>query len=155
MGRGKLSYEEICLLSENPNVLEVNENRIVYTNEFKKRFMEAYVSERKGPTQIFREAGFDTAILGSKRIERAAARWRESYAAGSLGEYMDGTVRHRELLENPELSEKEKKKLTLQQANRKLSKKQKQIDMLRLENEMLRKHIHLLLSNQKANESNS
>ncbi len=148
MGRGKLSSDEIRLLSENPNVLEVNANRIIYTNEFKKRFMEEYLSGHKGPTQIFRDAGFDTAILGSKRIERAAARWRESYAAGSLGAYKDGEIRHRELMEDPDLTDKQKKKLTLQQANRKLSRKQKQIEMLRQENEMLRKHIHLLLSNQ-------
>jgi len=149
MGRGKLSYDEVCLLSENPYVLEVSENRIVYTNEFKKRFMEAYLYEQKGPTQIFREAGFDTAILGSKRIERAASRWRESYAAGSLGDYKDGSIRHKELLDDPEMSKEQKQKLTLKQANRKLSKKQKQIDMLLKENEMLRKHIHILLAEQK------
>jgi len=90
-------------------------------------------------------------VLGSKRIERAAARWRESYAAGSLGEYKDGVIRHRELLEDPDLTEKQKKKLTLQQANRKLSKKQRQIEMLIQENEMLRKHIHLLLTKQDLN----
>lgn len=151
MGRGKLNEDEIRLLTENPNVLEVSENRIIYTNEFKKHFMEEYISGHKGPTQIFREAGFDIGILGSKRIERAAARWRESYAAGSLGTYKDGTIRHREVLENPDLTEKQKKKLTLQQANRKLSKKQRQIEMLKQENEMLRKHIHLLISKQELN----
>lgn len=151
MGRGRLSSDEIRLLSENPNVLEVSENRIIYTNEFKKLFMEEYLSGHKGPTQIFRDAGFDTAVLGSKRIERAAARWRESYAAGSLGAYKDGEIRHRELMEDPDLTDKEKKKLTLQQANRKLSKKQRQIEMLKQENEMLRKHIHLLLTKQELN----
>jgi len=39
MGRGRLSNDEIRLLSENPHVLEVSENRIIYTNEFKKIFM--------------------------------------------------------------------------------------------------------------------
>lgn len=146
MGRGKLSYDEICLLSKNPYVLEVSENRIVYANEFKKKFMEAYLNEHKGPTQIFREAGFDTNILGSKRIERAASRWREAYAAGSLGDYKDGYIRHKELLENPELSKEQKEKMTLQQVTRKLTKKQKQVDMLIMENEMLRKQIHFLLA---------
>lgn len=45
--------------------------------------MEEYI-EGKKPTQIFKDAGFDPSVLGSKRIERASARWRESYASGSL-----------------------------------------------------------------------
>ncbi|MEE0771674.1 MAG: HTH domain-containing protein [Anaerovoracaceae bacterium] len=84
MGRGRLSKDEIRILRESPYVLDINENRIIYTDEFKLMFMAEYLSG-KGPTQIFREAGFDPVILGSKRIERAAARWKESYAAGSLG----------------------------------------------------------------------
>ena len=39
----------------------------------------------KKPTAIFRDAGFDVKALGSKRIERACARWKESYEAGTLG----------------------------------------------------------------------
>ncbi len=50
--------------------------------------MEEYLSGKK-PTRIFREAGFDVKILGSKRIERAAANWKESYNANSLGLYED------------------------------------------------------------------
>lgn len=88
MGRGRLSPEEVQLLKENPNVLEVFDNRIIYTNEFKVRFVQEYRSG-KGPTQIFREAGFNVAVLGSKRIERAAANWKESYYANSLGLYED------------------------------------------------------------------
>ena len=37
------------------------------------------------PVQIFRDAGFDIDMLGSKRIERACARWKESYESGTLG----------------------------------------------------------------------
>ena len=39
----------------------------------------------KKPTAIFKDAGFDVKVLGSKRIERACARWKESYEAGTLG----------------------------------------------------------------------
>ena len=46
--------------------------------------MREYLETGKGPTQIFREAGFDTDLLGPKRIERAAAHWREAYSAGRL-----------------------------------------------------------------------
>lgn len=86
MGRGNLTLEEINILKKNPNVASVNENRIIYSTEFKFHFMKEYTSGKK-PTRIFKEAGFDAAILGSKRIERASARWRESYKAGSLGKF--------------------------------------------------------------------
>lgn len=86
MARGSLTAEEIRILNQNPYVSEVNENRVIYTTEFKQHFVREYLSG-KGPTTIFREAGFDTAILGSKRIERAAARWRESYPSGVMHDY--------------------------------------------------------------------
>lgn len=85
MGRGKLTHEEIKILKENPYVQDVNENRVLYTDEFKKLFIEEYFNGKK-PMTIFVEAGFDVGILGSKRIERASARWREANASGSLAE---------------------------------------------------------------------
>jgi hypothetical protein len=84
MGRGKLSEEEIRILKKNPYVIDVNERGISYSEEFMFLFIREYVQGRK-PTDIFRSAGFDTKILGSKRIERACARWKESYEAGTLG----------------------------------------------------------------------
>lgn len=84
MGRGQLTIEEQRILKDNRYVLDVNESAISYTNEFKFHFMEEYMDGKK-PTQIFRDAGFDVKMLGSKRIERATARWKESYQAGSLG----------------------------------------------------------------------
>lgn len=94
MGRGNLTPEEKKILSKNPFVLCVNGNCISYSNEFKQYFMKEYCSG-KGPTKIFAEAGFDPKILGSKRIERAAARWRESYAAGTLGKYESSYIRRK------------------------------------------------------------
>lgn len=86
MGRGRFTKEEIRELRENPYVSAVSETRIIYTNEFKHKFVEEYMNGRK-PTEIFREAGFDVKALGSKRIERACARWKESFYAGTLGMY--------------------------------------------------------------------
>ena len=85
MGRGKLTKEEVEILRKNPYVKDVNENRVMYTEEFKLRFINEYFSG-KTPTAIFVEAGFDVRILGSKRIERASARWREANASGNLAQ---------------------------------------------------------------------
>ena len=83
MSRSKLTQQEIQELRENPYVIYVDEKRIIYSDEFKQRFIEEYMCNRK-PSQIFRDAGFDVATLGSKRIERACYRWRESFRAGTL-----------------------------------------------------------------------
>ena len=84
MGRGNLNEEEIRTLRENPYVVDVNERGVSYSKDFKFLFIKEYMQGKK-PTAIFRDAGFDVQALGSKRIERACARWKESYEAGTLG----------------------------------------------------------------------
>lgn len=121
MGRGSLTSEEIQILKDNPYVLDVMDSRIIYTREFKVHFMNEYSSGKK-PTQIFRDAGFDTKILGSKRIERAAANWKESYASNSFGMY------HGQKLRSVELEEENQQKIAeLQQEIETL---QKQVKIL-------------------------
>ena len=85
MGRGNFTKAEMETLLRNPYVADVNEKSISYSTEFKFLFMNEYIKGKR-PTQIFRDAGFDIGILGSKRIERACARWKESYQSGTLGE---------------------------------------------------------------------
>lgn len=107
MGRGKLTQEEIKILKKNPNVISVNEDRIVYSDSFKKYFVEQYFMGEK-PGNIFRSAGFDLKILGSKRIERASYRWRESFEAGTLGLYADTSMSHEAEMKDKELVQAEK-----------------------------------------------
>ena len=78
MGKSELTKKEIAALKKNKYVVNVSETRITYSEEFKARFIREYLDGRK-PTEIFRDAGFDVAMLGSKRIERSSARWREMY----------------------------------------------------------------------------
>ena len=118
MGRGRLTPEEVQLLYENPYVQEVKGNQIIFTDDFKKHFIQEYVDAGKGPTQIFREAGFDTKVLGTKRIERAASRWKESYASGTLGAYS--------------------------KTDKKVDKQKEQIKALKEENKLLKRQIQLL-----------
>ena len=119
MGRGSLSESEVQIILKNPYVREVKGSHVIYTQEFKRHFMKEY-QEGKGPTRIFREAGFDVAILGSKRIERAAARWRETNIS----------------------------KLTEEQSQTPAQKKEEhiyiRIEALEQENALLKKHIQTL-----------
>ena len=81
---GRLSDRDISELSLNPYVERAYESRIIYTDNFKKKFIEEYVAG-KGPKEIFEDAGFDVEMIGYKRIERAAARWKRKYIEdGSL-----------------------------------------------------------------------
>lgn len=75
MAKRTFTKKEELSLRSNPNVTKVLDNRIFYADHFKDHFCMEYASG-KGPTQIFREYGFDPKVLGSKRIERAAVRWR-------------------------------------------------------------------------------
>ena len=84
-----LTQEEMSRLSTNPYVANVTENRITYTEDFKLLFLKEYY-EGKKPMRIFKDAGFDVDLIGSKRIERCSARWREANASGTLGEKYEG-----------------------------------------------------------------
>ena len=136
MARGRLSEEEVKILRQNPYVSDVEETRVIYTNEFKFLFMKEYL-EGKKPTQIFKDAGFDPKILGSKRIERAAHRWRESYAAGSLGSYQDGSIRKRRKWNIQDLQNN----FTYERYLEILDEQQEKIELLEAEIERLRRLI--------------
>ena len=64
----RLTQEAIMELERNPYVIRSGPDRITYSREFKHHFMREYLSGKK-PTEIFREAGFDPRMIGSKRIE--------------------------------------------------------------------------------------
>ena len=50
-------------------------DRITYSRDFQVRCMAQYL-RGNGPTSIFASAGLNPKIVGSKRIERAIARWK-------------------------------------------------------------------------------
>ena len=87
------STEQVQELSANPYVSKVTNKRVEYSEEFKKLFIERY---RLGvqPRDIFKDAGFDVDVLGYKRIERAADRWRKMNNEGRLGEEIDYVAVH-------------------------------------------------------------
>lgn len=72
------SQNELIKLRQNPNVQRVSERAITYTNEFKMKFIDAYAAGHL-PRQIFEDNGFDISVLGIKRIEQSAYRWKKLY----------------------------------------------------------------------------
>lgn len=96
MRNGLFTAEEKSILLANKYVVDVvQDSQVIYANEFKKLFIEKYMAGAK-PSKIFAEAGFDTKLLGIKRIERACYRWRAAYNNGELALSEAASVRHRE-----------------------------------------------------------
>lgn len=75
--------EEIEILKRNPNVKKVTSKSITYTLEFKLDFMHEY-NGGKLPRQIFIEHGFDIDLIGMKRVDQSACRWKRDYNAGGV-----------------------------------------------------------------------
>ncbi|MFB9326484.1 HTH domain-containing protein, partial [Paenibacillus aurantiacus] len=65
-------------LALNPNVLRVSEKSITYADEFKRLFIDQYMLGRT-PREIFEASGFDVEMLGMKRVEQCADRWKKAY----------------------------------------------------------------------------
>src|SRR3954469_1340511 len=83
MSKTTFSDKEIKILQKNPNVLRVSSLAITYSDDFKNKFMNEYLVG-KLPRQIFKENGFDIDIIGMKRIETSASRWKRAYEKNGL-----------------------------------------------------------------------
>lgn len=64
-------------------VQRVSERSITYSDSFKNKFMDEYLAG-KLPRQIFSENGFDVEVIGLKRIEQSAHRWKKAYQKNGL-----------------------------------------------------------------------
>jgi transposase InsO family protein len=83
MSKTTFSDKEIKILQKNTNVQRVSSLAITYSDDFKNRFMDEYLTG-KLPRQIFEENGFDIDVIGMKRIETAASRWKRAYKTNGL-----------------------------------------------------------------------
>lgn len=88
MSKKLFTDKEVTLPSKNKYVKNVTSKGITYTDEFKQLFI---VENENGklPRQIFEDAGFDTNILGMKRIKSSGSRWRFSYKSGGANSLQD------------------------------------------------------------------
>lgn len=74
---GAFSAREVEYLNALPAVKHVIDGRIIYADAFKRECMRRYYAG-ESPTEIFRQAGLDSQLIGYKRIERCIARWKRS-----------------------------------------------------------------------------
>ncbi len=127
MNRKRFTEKQIKSLTKNKYVLRVSKSSITYSTEFKELFIKDYL-DGSLPRVIFDKYGFAIEVLGYKRIEQAAARWKRKYHA-------DGILGLRDDRKNnsgrPAI-----KALSLEDKYKKLEAKNK---MLEFENELLKK----------------
>jgi transposase len=127
MSKKLFTDKEIKNLSNNPYAKSVSKKGITYTDDFKRIFI-AESENGKSPRQVFEENGFDVDIIGIVRVNRAAYRWRAAYnESGVLG--------LRDTRKNNS-GRPTKRELSLEEKNARL---EAQIQMLRAENELLKR----------------
>ncbi|WP_036746397.1 IS3 family transposase [Paenibacillus sp. UNC451MF] len=78
MSKKHFNQNERERLTLNPHVLRVSEKSITYADEFKRLFIDQYMSGQT-PREIFEAHGFDVEMLGMKRVEQCADRWKKAY----------------------------------------------------------------------------
>jgi hypothetical protein len=85
MSKRIFTPEQVTDLLQNPYVTKCSDRSIGYRKDFKifaiKRYQEGW-----SPQQIFREAGFNTAIIGSKTPKWCLKRWLTTFQTkGEIG----------------------------------------------------------------------
>ena len=73
MSKKTFTENEVKELSKNPYIKHIGEKGITYTKEFKEYFIQE-MNNGKGTTEIFLKAGFDTKLIGRKRMDMFAYR---------------------------------------------------------------------------------
>lgn len=76
MGVNYFTDEQVKQLRNNPYVKNVSNKAITYEEGFKEYFIREY-ENGKNPSLIFKEAGFDTNVLGYRRIDSFSKRVRK------------------------------------------------------------------------------
>ena len=83
MSKVLFSESDIKQLEKNKYVLRVSEKSITYSDEFKRHFIDEYMAG-KLPREIFESCGFNIEMIGIKRVETSAKRWKAAYADSGL-----------------------------------------------------------------------
>jgi transposase-like protein len=127
MSKKAFIEKEITLLAKNPYVKSVSSKGITYSEEFKRHFIREY-DKGKLPREIFEEAGFDVNIIGKKRVQSSSDRWRKAFQEeGVLG------------LRDSRQDSSGRPRLTELSLEEKYARMEAQMNLLKAENELLKK----------------
>ena len=113
--------------SENKWIKNITNKGITYTDEFKYKLLKECEDYKKFPQDVFRECGIDPEIVGERRYNNAAKRWRKQFR--STGQIKDNRIENSGRNLEHELTDKEK-----------LERAEARIKLLEAENELLKKN---------------
>lgn len=120
MGNHYFTEEQVEELRKNPYVKNVSDKSITYEEKFKELFVNDY-NDGMNPTAIFRKYGFDTNILGSKRVktftERVKNQAERFCGFEDQRKYSSGRPRIKDLSDEEKIQKLELKIKTLKQEN--------------------------------------
>jgi putative transposase len=83
MSKKHFNKNEQEQLENNPFVVRVSDKSITYSDEFKRLFIEQYLLGCL-PREIFETNGFNVDVLGIKRVEQCADRWKKAYEENGI-----------------------------------------------------------------------
>ena len=127
MSKVLFTDSEVKKLRKNKYVKSVSNKSITYTDEFKEKVVFETENYKKFPRQVFEECDFDVDVIGIKRTENAAYRWRKQYK--NIGKLKDNRKNKSGKPLKRELSDAEK-----------LKRAEAKIKLLEAENEILKKN---------------
>lgn len=127
MSLKEFTDSELNILKQNKFVKNISKKSITYTDEMKV-FAIAELEKGKTARQVFESAEFNIEILGLKRVNTACDRWKRNYSKRGLIGLTDTRKTNSGRPSTRNLTAEEK----LQRAELK-------IEMLQMENELLKK----------------
>ncbi len=84
MSKRRFTVAQINELSKNKNVDKCSEKSITYSKEFKIQAVHKYYEKGYSPKMIFKEAGFNTLLIGKYTPDECLHRWRTIYKIKGL-----------------------------------------------------------------------
>lgn len=75
MNRKNFTKEQIAELSKNKNVSHCGLKSVRYAKRFKLSALKQYNEDGRGAVEIFKDAGFDLAIIGRRAPHRLMNQW--------------------------------------------------------------------------------
>jgi transposase len=96
MSKRIFNADQIKELLANPNVFRCSDKFITYTKEFKILAVKQYYEGKYSSRMIFKEAGFNIAMIGKNNPKRCLYRWKRTYKIkGEDGLEVKRGVHHR------------------------------------------------------------
>jgi len=106
MIRRTFTEEQIKTLSKNKNVRRCGAKSVRYTRSFKAEALRKYNEEGLSAVEIFKEAGFDLAVIDIRKPNKLMNQWNKAFGPRPVGQENTGItikrIENRRVMKNLE-----------------------------------------------------